>query len=184
MSVDAVLAAKTSDGHTPTWRQRQSVFTHDWLRNRLLPRLHACVAIARGEVTATDDMIASLVAGLREWSLRNVDVQCLVDDFCQEMSPLRAVGQLFAHLPAELTTYVRMTAFDSWMERHQIATRLSCIRETHLVSDALYGDWSARCAVRPTQSDLALSLRELVRLAQSCEQMAAALSDLPSHAVL
>jgi hypothetical protein len=184
MSVDAAIAENASYSQGSMWRQQRSELTHDWLRNRLLPRLHACIAIARDEIRATEDMIGSLVAALREWPLRSVDVLRLMDDFCQEMSPLRAVRQLFARLPAELTAYVRMTAFDCWMAKHQIAARLTRIREIQLVSDALYGDWSARCALRPTQRDLALSLRELVHLAQACEQMAVALSELPSHAVL
>ena len=166
------------------WRQRRSEMTHDWLRNRLLPRLHASIAIACGDAAASPAAIENIIAAIREWPLRRAAALRVATDYAAEVSPLREAGRISESLPADTGQYVRATALGAWALRHDLCRRLVRISRAGKSADAIYDAWSRISSARPVEEDLSPSLSYLRDLAAACQEFAAALSDLPADAIL
>jgi len=156
------------------WRRRRSELTHDWLRNRLLPRLRASIAIARGEVAASPAAIENIVDAIREWPLRRGVALLVATDYATEMSPSRAASRICESLPADIAEYIRSTACDAWSFRHDVPRRLARVSHACNSADVIYETWDRA----------SLSLAYLQDFAVACDELAAALSDLPEDAIL
>lgn len=164
----------TSDPAAAHWQRRRAEFSHDWLRNRFLPRLHARLALARAGVHAHPLTMKSLDDGIREWPDRGSEALQLADTFDMMMSPSRWVENLVPVLGSDVAAFVRCTTEEAWRTRHRIDARIGEIRLRHSEADRCYGEWVRRPS----------SIKALRDMARQCEQLAQALSKLPSRIVL
>ena len=174
MTVLAPAVVTASDPAAAHWQRRRAEFSHDWLRNRFLPRLHARLALVRAGVHAHPLTMNSLDNGIREWPDRGAEALQLADTFDTMMSPLRWVENLAPSLGPDVASFVRCTTEEAWRTRHQVDAIVREIRARHSEADRCYEEW-----VRRPSSNTAL--RDLAR---HCERLAQALSRLPSRIVL
>jgi hypothetical protein len=173
--------AIASDVAVTAWQQRRSAFTHDWLGNRLLPRLRACIAVARGDVAASGETIATLLTTLREWPVRGQEVLRLTDEFYEVMSPLRAIDDIASFLPQDVASYLRRTTLEVWKMRHRVAEVLSQVRTAHALVDRSYIAWMTRCDVSSAPGDRIVRTAALADIAENCERLSRVLSSLPGR---
>jgi len=159
------------------WRRRVAEFTHDWLRNRFLPRVHAWIAITGADAEARPNLVETLVAGIREWDVRGDEALMLSEDYCEIMSPRRFIDDVAIHLPSDVGEFLRRTAFACWNARHRIDSRVEHVRSAHARVDTNFRRWNA--SARAHEAVIALN-----GVASECEALIAALSALPTTARL
>lgn len=147
------------------WRRRRSAFVHDWLRNRFMPRLQACLTIAAPGIDVSAETARVFEAAVREWPARSAEALRLLDDFCAAMSPVTVVDAM-PGISGVVADYLRRTALESWNVRHDIP---QLVRE-------------ARAAV--DSANFSYSRWALPALADDCERLARALGQLPSKVML
>jgi hypothetical protein len=169
---EAIVAM--SDPASAQWQRRRAEFSHDWLRNRFLPRLHARLALARAGVHAHPLTMKSLEEGIREWPERGAEALQLADTFDIIMSPLRWIENLAPLLGSDVASFVRCATDEAWRTRHQVDSIVREIRTRHSEADRCYQEWVRR----PSSST---ALRDMAR---HCERLAQALSKLPSRIIL
>lgn len=145
------------------WRQRRAAFTHDWLRNRLLPCLGACVAIARGDAAASGDIVAALLSTVREWSARRDEVLSLVEEFCDVMSPLHAADGVALSSSADVASYLRRTTVEAWKVRHHVVELLADVRTACCAVDHAYAAWTGNFDDAAALASMAEHYRHLAR---------------------
>lgn len=155
------------------WRRRRAEFTHDWLRNRLLPRLHGCTALTGPGVIANTEIVERLYASVKEWPSRSSEALALADEFAEIMSPARAVDSIAPALEPGPAAFLRTTALELWRVRHGVPLLLDEIRLAVCDADQAYAEWTDR--------DSEAALR---RFAGQIERLARALSALPPRAGL
>ena len=159
------------------WHRRVAEFTHDWLRNRFLPRIHAWIAIAGAGAEARPNLVETLVAGIREWDVRGAEALILAEDYCEAMSPRRFIDDVAVRLPADVAEFLRRSAFACWFARHRIGSRIEHVRSVHARVDTHLRRWNASAGAH--EAVIALN-----GVASECEALIAALSALPTTAPL
>lgn len=148
------------------WQQRRSAFVHDWLCNRFMPRLQACVALTGTGAAASARTADGFIAVVQEWPEHGAEALQLIEIFCDVMSPTRQIDEIMPALPAALAQYLRKTALESWKVRHGIPALLDEVRTAHASANRHYAMWA------------------LSEMARDCERIAKAFSKLPSRVVL
>lgn len=154
------------------WRQRVAEFTHDWLQNRFLPRVHGLIAVSGGSIDAPPAVLESLISGVREWERRGVEALLLADEYCDTMSPLRAIGELAPAVPLDVAEYLRWTACELWRTRHRVKARLDAVRAAHVEAQRSFALWKE---MLPREDAAALRV-----LAGACEVLNGSLTLLPA----
>lgn len=147
------------------WRRRRSEITHDWMRNRFLPSVHALLAVAGGEVVMSGAMKAELLAAVHEWPLRGAAALELIDGYGDA---------LIESLPPQLPPGIRRQAFDAWMQRNAIPELLESSRIALRDADQSYSRWSNESFGTEAAAIV------LPAMAAACERLLRVLCALPS----
>jgi hypothetical protein len=154
------------------WRRRRSELTHDWLRNRFMPHVAACLAIGSGAAEAPAAAVAAFVATVHEWPARSSLARQLADTYCEAMSPALQVAHLTASLAEGVATYVQEAAVAQW--RYRIDALLAEVRDAQQSADNAYARW-----VEVRSDDLTTTSGVLGEMLHEAERLAKALSRLP-----
>jgi len=161
------------DTAVAAWRKRRSSLTHDWLRQRFLPRVQGCLTLSQGDANASARIVDTFAATLREWPCRRVEALKLVDEFAEVMSPIRTVEDIAPALTTEGASFLRFTAMELWKLRHRAGALEEEARAAYHATDDAFRAW-----------DRDASPASLQTLAIEGERLARALSNLPSRVAL
>jgi len=161
-------APPVEDRVAAAWQQRRSELMHDWLRNRFLPRLQACLAAPGAQ--ASPLLFERFQATAHEWPARSAEIRALAEDCGEVMSPRRLAENVAAALDRDTAAFIRSTAFDLWALRSGILQALADVGETCDAADAAYARWAAE----PSPAHLRA-------LAARCERVASAVAILPAR---
>lgn len=173
MFAPALPVSSAAESVVVAWQRRRAEFTHDWLRNRFLPRVLAYLTLGRSGVRAGRQTVESLAVSLREWPARGGDSLQLADEFCEIMSPLRVVENIASTLSPGVASFLRHTALESWKLRHQVPALIDDVRSAYHAANESYVEWAASDSEIPLQA-----------MALECERLARTLSKLPSRVCL
>ena len=69
------------------WQLRRSDFNHQWLKNRFLSALDAADQVISGRIRSKEYLQELIDEDLPEWQERREDLNALLEDFENEMSP-------------------------------------------------------------------------------------------------
>lgn len=182
MTMVPAAAPVTGSVMQTSWRQRRAALTHDWLRNRLLPRLGAGIAIGYGDAKASTTTVAALLSTVHEWPEHRYEVVRLVEEFCDAMSPLRAIGDVQLLIPADVVSYLRRATLEAWKVRHRVVELLDEVRAAHADVENSYAAFLELC--RDSSGRTAVSdVPALQAMAKRFERLAQSLCNLPDNAV-
>jgi hypothetical protein len=167
-AIATAYAPPVDDPAVAAWQQRRSELMHDWLRNRFLPRLQACLAAPGAEASSL--LLERFQATPHEWQARSAEIRTLAEDCVEVMSPRRLADDVAAALDRHTAQFIRSTAFDLWVLRRGILPTLADVRETCDAADDAYARWAAEP-----------SPIHLRALAERCERVASAIAKLPAR---
>jgi hypothetical protein len=122
---------------------------------------------------ASAPVIDSFTSALNEWPVRSVEALTLIDEYCEVMSPLRAIENLAPAFSPETTSFLRFTSVEVWNLRNGIPALIAVVREAHRLGDAAFARWQRDGSASALQS-----------LAEAGDQLARALAKLPQHTAL
>jgi len=88
------------------WMRRRAELSHDRLRNRLLPRLHACIALHQPGVQASPDVIDALHAAIEDWPAISDEVADLLDAV-NDLSPAHLAASIGVCFPPNAGALIR-----------------------------------------------------------------------------
>jgi hypothetical protein len=123
-----------------TWQKRRSDFNHQWLKNQFLSALDAADQVISGRIRAVAFLQELIDVDLPEWIERREDLNTLLGDFENEMSPqklfenppLSECEPLSKEILAELM-------HELWLVRYPIKNWLNDAREKASDVDTNYG---------------------------------------------
>lgn len=165
----AVAQRERAGPFADLWMRRRAELSHDRLRNRFLPRLHACIALHQPGTEASPDLMDALHAALDEWPAIDDELVELLDEI-RDLSPAHLAASISSCFPPNTGALIRDATITLWEFRHRIP---SLVEELH-AARAATSQHLARWLVDRT----AESLRDV---AHHCERLTYTLSKFPDR---
>ena len=121
------------------WQKCRNEFNHDWLKNEYLKAINAFIKRLDQHKPDRKRIQEFLRIDLQDWTIRRNDVQYLLDEAENVLSP----QNLFNHLPlsqcsAEVKEWLPSLIHEYWLWRNSIKQKISRVRLAKNNVDTMY----------------------------------------------
>ena len=164
------------------WQERYNDFNHDWLKNKYMQALGKIINVIDGRSIDRHFLEASLKQTLQEWEPRPMELESLLDDVENDMSPRR----LFFYPPHSRCAYPTKSWLPElvdalWLSRLPIKACKTAVRLKAEKTDEAYTRLISALpdSKEPMTVSMLRPLRpQFVVLRECCQELADALTKL------